>query len=131
RGGRGGKERGVQKRRQAIPSRGSGVGRGERSFWKRFMPHAAELEALTHDYGREIFGRLVRNGPILFTPRWWDDRLMGWSMRDQAVKVQLFRFVDVLPMLRSPPAIVGHLREYFAEAGKGVPGWLRLGLRLL
>ncbi|HKB35712.1 MAG TPA: proline dehydrogenase family protein, partial [Gemmataceae bacterium] len=95
------------------------------------MSNAAELEALTQDYGREIFGRLVRNGPILFTPRWWDDRVMGWSMRDEAVKVQLFRFVDVLPMLRSPPTIVGHLREYFAEAGNGVPGWLRLGLRLL
>ncbi|MBI1918838.1 MAG: L-glutamate gamma-semialdehyde dehydrogenase [Planctomycetes bacterium] len=95
------------------------------------MSTAAELEALTQDYGREIFGRLTRNGPLLFTPRWWDDRLMGWSMRDEAVKVQLFRFVDVLPMLRSPAAIVGHLREYFAEAGNGVPGWLRLGLRLL
>src|SRR5438552_3467176 len=95
------------------------------------MSNAAELEALTQDYGREIFGRLSRNGPLLCTPRWWDDRLMGWSMRDEAVKVQLFRFVDVLPMLRSPAAIVGHLREYFAEAEDGVPGWLRLGLRLL
>ena len=82
------------------------------------MSTAAELEALTQDYGREIFGRLSRNGPLLFTPRWWDDRVMGWSMRDEAVKVQLFRFVDVLPMLRSPATIVGHLREYFAE---GVP----------
>jgi RHH-type proline utilization regulon transcriptional repressor/proline dehydrogenase/delta 1-pyrroline-5-carboxylate dehydrogenase len=67
----------------------------------------------------------------LFTPRWWDDRLMSWGMGDEAVKVQLFRFVDVLPMLRSSPdAIVRHLREYFAEA-EGVPGWLRLALRLL
>src|SRR5262249_16284522 len=90
----------------------------------------AELEALTQDYGREIFARLGGERPFLFTPRWWDDRLMGWGMRDEAVKVQLFRFVDVLPMLPSPAAIVRHLREYFAEAD-GVPVWLRLGLRLL
>src|SRR5260370_29361799 len=94
------------------------------------MHNAAELEALTQDFGREIFARLPRNAPLLFSPRWWDDRLMGWGMRDEAVKVQLFRFVDVLPMLRSPAAIVRHLREYFAEAD-GVPGWLRLTLRLL
>src|SRR5438046_961549 len=90
-----------------------------------------ELEALTQDYGREIFGRLSRSGPLLFSPRWWDDRLMEWSMAQKAVKVQLFRFVDVLPLLRTPAAIVRHLREYFAQAGDGVPGWLRLLLRLL
>jgi RHH-type transcriptional regulator, proline utilization regulon repressor / proline dehydrogenase / delta 1-pyrroline-5-carboxylate dehydrogenase len=95
------------------------------------MSNAAELEALTHDYGREIFARLPRRVPILFTPRWWDERLMIWGMRDPALKVQLFRFVDVLPMLRSPPAIVRHLREYLAEAGQSVPGWMNLGLRLL
>jgi RHH-type proline utilization regulon transcriptional repressor/proline dehydrogenase/delta 1-pyrroline-5-carboxylate dehydrogenase len=91
----------------------------------------AELEALTQDYGREIFGRLSRSGPLLFSPRWWDDRLLEWSMGDEAVKVQLFRFVDVLPLLHTPPAIVRHLREYFAEAGDSVPGWLRFLLRLL
>ena len=94
------------------------------------MSHT-ELEALTQDYGREIFGRLGRSGPLLFSPRWWDDRLMEWSMSQKDVKVQLFRFVDVLPLLRTPAAIVRHLREYFAEAGEGVPGWLRLLLRLL
>ena len=95
------------------------------------MEHAAEVESLTQAYGREIFARLGHSRPLLFTPRWWDDRLMGWGMGDEAVKVQLFRFVDVLPLLRSSPdAIVRHLREYFAEA-EGVPGWLRLGLRLL
>ena len=93
------------------------------------MQNAAELEALTQAYGREIFARLRRSGPLPLTPRWWDERLMNWGMGDEAVKVQLFRFVDVLPLLRSSPtAIVRHLREYFAEA-EGVPGWLRLGLR--
>src|SRR5437773_2194365 len=89
-----------------------------------------DLESLTQDYGREIFGRLGRSGPVLFSPRWWDDRLMEWSMSAQDVKVQLFRFVDVLPMLKTPADIVRHLREYFAEADDA-PGWVRLGLKLL
>ena len=90
------------------------------------MSKATELEALTHDYGKEIFGRLDRGGPFPFSPAWFDERLMEWSMGDPDIKVQLFRFVDALPLLRGPAAITRHLREYFAEAetfGTGsIPG---------
>jgi RHH-type proline utilization regulon transcriptional repressor/proline dehydrogenase/delta 1-pyrroline-5-carboxylate dehydrogenase len=95
------------------------------------MPTATELESLTHDYGREIFARLRRDGPFPLTPAWLDERLMGWTMADPAVKVQLFRFIDCLPLLRSPADITRHLREYFDEAGPHVPRWIHAGLRLL
>jgi RHH-type proline utilization regulon transcriptional repressor/proline dehydrogenase/delta 1-pyrroline-5-carboxylate dehydrogenase len=90
-----------------------------------------DVEALTQDYGREIFGRLDHVGPVLFSPGWFDERLMEWTMGNPAVKVQLFRFIDALPLLHSPPEVNRHLREYFAEAGEHLPGWLRLGLRWL
>lgn len=90
-----------------------------------------DVEMLTQSYGREIFARVGRAGPMPFSPAWWDERLMEWSMGDEAVKLQLFRFVDVLPLLRSPQTIVRHLREYFGEAGQHLPGWLRSGLRWL
>lgn len=90
-----------------------------------------DMEALTRDYGRAIFARVGPGGPLLFSPGWWDERLMEWTMGDEAVKVQLFRFIDVLPLLKSPATITGHLREYFAEAGRHVPPWMRLGLRWL
>src|SRR5215469_15737128 len=95
------------------------------------MPTAEGLEALTNRYGREIFARLDRPGPVPFGPAWWDERLMEWSMGDESVKLQLFRFVDVLPQLRSPQAIARHLREYFGEAREHLPGWLTFGLRWL
>src|SRR5260221_6797683 len=88
-----------------------------------------EREALTHDYGREIFARLATDRPLLFTPGWFDERLMEMSMGDEAMKVQLFRFVDVLPMLQTPSSITRHLREYFAEADGHVPRWLQAGAR--
>lgn len=91
----------------------------------------SDVEVLTQRYGREIFARMDRSGQIPFTPGWWDDRLMEWSMGDEAVKLQMFRFVDVLPHLHSPAAITRHLREYFGEAGDRLPGWLALGLRVL
>ena len=61
------------------------------------------LENLTRDIGREIFARLNGSASWLFTPAWWDDRLMEWTMADPAVKIQLFRFIDALPLLRTAP----------------------------
>jgi RHH-type proline utilization regulon transcriptional repressor/proline dehydrogenase/delta 1-pyrroline-5-carboxylate dehydrogenase len=92
---------------------------------------AAQVEARTRRYGREIFARLRRPGPVPFSPAWFDERLMEASMGDEAVKVQLFRFIDVLPQLHSPDAIARHLREYFTEAADRLPAWLRLAVRWL
>jgi RHH-type transcriptional regulator, proline utilization regulon repressor / proline dehydrogenase / delta 1-pyrroline-5-carboxylate dehydrogenase len=93
--------------------------------------HAADVETLTQSYGREIFARLDRGTTVPFTTSWWDERLMEWSMGDEAVKLQLFRFVDVLPLLRTPETISRHLREYFGEAREHLPGWMTCGLRWL
>src|SRR5262245_7682434 len=89
------------------------------------------LEELTRRIGKEIFARVAPGGPFPFSPAWWDDRLMDLSMQDEAVKLQMFRFVDVLPQLETPEAIVRHLREYFAEVGDRLPLPLRWGLRVL
>src|SRR5438477_8475074 len=95
------------------------------------MPIRGEVDALTRRYGREIFARIQGAGPVPFTPAWLDERLMEWSMGDEAVKLQMFRFVDVLPLLHSPALIANHLREYFGEADGRLPGWLSRGLRWL
>jgi RHH-type proline utilization regulon transcriptional repressor/proline dehydrogenase/delta 1-pyrroline-5-carboxylate dehydrogenase len=90
------------------------------------------IEDLTRRIGREIFGRVGLAGPVPFSPAWVDERLMEWTMGDPTVKLQLFRFVDVLPALNGDPAaITRHLREYFGEAGSRVPPWIALALRWL
>jgi RHH-type proline utilization regulon transcriptional repressor/proline dehydrogenase/delta 1-pyrroline-5-carboxylate dehydrogenase len=95
------------------------------------MSNATDVEALTQAYGREIFARLDGGGPIPFGPGWWDEQLMAWTMGDEAVKVQLFRFIDALPLLHSPPEITRHLREYFTEVKDRLPALMRLGVRWL
>ena len=89
----------------------------------------AELEELTQAYGREIFERARHEGPVPFGSAWWDERLMEWTMGDEAVKVQLFRFIDVLPMLTAPSDIARHVREYFTLARDHLPRWAKAGLR--
>lgn len=88
----------------------------------------SDLENLTQDIGREIFARLHGSNSWPFTPAWLDDRLMEWTMADPAVKVQLFRFIDALPLLTTSTSITRHLREYFTEAREHLPGWMRWGL---
>ena len=76
---------------------------------------SAAVEAATQDIGRSLWSHLHRRKPSVFERRWWDDRILSWAMADESVKVQMFRFVDVLPMLRTAASITQHLHEYFEE----------------
>lgn len=60
-----------------------------------------------------------------------DDRLMALTTRDDLVRGQLFRFVDVLPSLRTPAQVSGHLREYLAGASTHLPSIARAAVGLL
>src|SRR3954469_23738898 len=90
-----------------------------------------DLDERTKQFGREIFARLDRQGPVLFTKAWLDDQLMGLGMHDPALKGQLFRFVDTLPYLKRDEDVSRHLYEYLREAGDELPGWVRRGMRFI
>ncbi|QDT39577.1 L-glutamate gamma-semialdehyde dehydrogenase [Stratiformator vulcanicus] len=84
------------------------------------------VEEETRRIAQDVWHRLAHRRPSLFERRWWDDRLMDWAMADESVKVQMFRFVDVLPMLRTHESVTRHLREYFEEAKRHLPLAARL-----
>ncbi|MDA8173715.1 MAG: proline dehydrogenase family protein, partial [Nitrospiraceae bacterium] len=52
--------------------------------------------------------------PSIFDKTKWTGRLMHWTMEDEALKVQLLRFVDVLPALKKDELVLKIFREYFA-----------------
>src|SRR5262245_47247785 len=86
------------------------------------------IEVLTQSIGREIFANLKHTQPQVWQRRWWDDRLLAWSMQDEQLKVQLFRFVDVLPMLDSADAVMGHLHEYLDTVRDKLPATFNVAL---
>lgn len=88
----------------------------------------SRIEAATQEIGREILARTRARRPSVLERRWWDDRILSWAMQDESVKVQLFRFIDVLPMLRTSEAVTQHLQEYFQEAAAHLPRAVRVGL---
>ncbi|MGE0607591.1 MAG: L-glutamate gamma-semialdehyde dehydrogenase [Pirellulales bacterium] len=88
----------------------------------------AAVERTTQEVGRYIFDHLGHRQPGILQRRWWDDRIMAWAMQDESVKVQMFRFIDVLPMLSTSESVTRHLHEYFHEVDRHLPAAVRLGL---
>lgn len=86
------------------------------------------VEARTQEIGDWLGTQLHRRRPSIFEKRWWDDRILSWAMADESVKVQMFRFVDVLPMLSQHEQVARHLQEYFEEVDEKLPGAARLVL---
>ncbi|MHC4328407.1 MAG: L-glutamate gamma-semialdehyde dehydrogenase [Planctomycetota bacterium] len=87
-----------------------------------------QLEARILARGKELFAVLGAETPSVFNKNWWTGKVMDWSMGHEDFKVQLFRFIDVLPYLRTEEMLSDHIREYFAR-GESVPAVLKLGAK--
>ena len=88
----------------------------------------ASFQTEVEGRGHRIFELIDRHPQPLFTKAGLYQRVMELSMRDEDFKVQMFRFVDVLPSLHRSRDIVQHLDEYFAEMRNGA--LLRTGVRV-
>lgn len=82
---------------------------------------------------REIGGRLFSAmdafpSPGILSKKGAYARIMDWAMKDPAFKTQLFRFVDVLPSLKSGAEIVRHLQEYLGDRAVDLNPAMKAGL---
>jgi RHH-type proline utilization regulon transcriptional repressor/proline dehydrogenase/delta 1-pyrroline-5-carboxylate dehydrogenase len=107
----------------ARPSGGAAAGR------QNGEAMSPALDRRTVEIGRELFER-IGAGPRPWQPAWWEDRLINTTLADPLVRVQLFRFVDALPVLRTTEAVRRHLEEYLGEAGDRVPWWMAAAISL-
>jgi RHH-type proline utilization regulon transcriptional repressor/proline dehydrogenase/delta 1-pyrroline-5-carboxylate dehydrogenase len=88
----------------------------------------AQVEQLTWELGRQLFATVRNAQPHVWQRRWWDEQLLAWTMRDEGLKTQLFRFVDVLPMLHSADSVTEHLQQYLADVKEHLPAPARVAL---
>ena len=72
-------------------------------------PDEARVQAI----GRELFDRVAGERQAFYSTDRWTAALFAWSLAHEEAKLQLFRFVDVLPALAEDRDLVRHLREYF------------------
>jgi RHH-type transcriptional regulator, proline utilization regulon repressor / proline dehydrogenase / delta 1-pyrroline-5-carboxylate dehydrogenase len=96
------------------------------------MSNVPNIQANIEQLGRQIFGLVGKDSSSrsLFAKKDFYGRLMEWSMRDPLFKTQMFRFVDVLPTLRSSDDVVKHFSEYLNDANTPVSTFLQGALRV-
>ena len=90
----------------------------------------SSLQGEIEQRGTRIFELVDRHPESLFSKAGFYQRMMALSMRDEHFKVQMFRFVDVLPSLRRSSDILEHLEEYFAGIRNGFASIIDTGVRL-
>ena len=90
---------------------------------------ASHIDAAIFQLGEEVWHRMRGERPGLFRTQHWQGRLLAWVMRDPSFKVDLFRFVDVLPTLSTTSQVAQHVREYLLKDGRDLPGVMSTALK--
>jgi len=85
-------------------------------------------EAKTQEIAKQLLAATQENRSFLGSLRdqmRWDDKLLAWAMSNPGLRVQLFRFIDTLPALRSKSEIAAHLQEYLGDDSVELPQALK------
>jgi RHH-type transcriptional regulator, proline utilization regulon repressor / proline dehydrogenase / delta 1-pyrroline-5-carboxylate dehydrogenase len=85
-------------------------------------------EARVRAIGLELFARVKKDAGAFFRADRWTAGLFEWALRQEAAKLQLFRFVDVLPALGSDRDVARHLGEYFEGRRAPFAALVKVGL---
>jgi len=70
------------------------------------------------------------HSPTIFEGRWWSQSAINLAMKDDAFKAQLFRFIDVLPVIADDERVVSLAEEYFGGLSSELFG-LQWGLKAM
>ena len=103
---------------------------GRRRKWRPPLSTVQSTEDRVQSTARAIFAALAGEKPGRLSRERLQGDVMEWAMADERLKVEMLRFVDVFPTLRSREEIARHLREYFARQGIAAPAALRWGISL-
>ncbi|MFP5211841.1 MAG: proline dehydrogenase family protein, partial [Acidobacteriota bacterium] len=89
----------------------------------------SDLESRVRETGFRLFELLEDESPSVFQREYWTGKVLEWCMQDEAFKVEMFRFIDVFPYLKSSEAVARHLEEYFSRPDFHFPAAVEWGLR--
>ena len=87
------------------------------------------LENRIRDVGREIYTQAIAGTPSIFDKKRWDGKVLEWAMKNEDFKLKLFRFIDVLPSLKSDNSVIRILKEYFTDESIDLLGILKVGVK--
>ncbi|MDQ2999931.1 MAG: proline dehydrogenase family protein [Fibrobacterota bacterium] len=79
--------------------------------------------------GQEIWREMQGEVPGIFNKDFWQGRILEWAMKDPSFRVDLFRLVDVLPVLKTRKQVWHHMRDYLIREGRPLPTVLSAALK--
>ena len=85
-------------------------------------------EAKTQEIAKQLLSATGENRSLFSALRDQmraDDKLLAWAMSNPGLRVQLFRFIDTLPALRSKSEVAAHLQEYLGDESVELPPALK------
>lgn len=90
---------------------------------------ATGREGRIFDLGSDMLRRARAHKTGLLSAKFYSDKLMEWSMKDQNFKVQFFRFIDAFPTLRNSDAVYEHLMDYMSQPGVNPPDMIKASFK--
>ena len=87
------------------------------------------IDQLILEQGKELFEKMKGEAPGVFNKDFWQGRILEWAMKDPEFKVDMFRFVDVLPALETTEQVSAHIKEYLLKDGRPLPAVMKLALK--
>ncbi len=91
----------------------------------------SDLENRIHRTGMHLYDLMEGEARSVFSQEYWTGKLFDWCMHNEPFKVQMFRFVDVFPSLKSPEAVMRHIQEYFSDPSLNFPSALDRGIKFV
>ncbi|BBO78739.1 bifunctional protein PutA [Desulfosarcina widdelii] len=88
----------------------------------------SNLEDKIRATGMKLYDVAEKSKPSLFRKDFWTGKVMDLSMKNEAFKQEMFRFVDVFPYLSKPESVARHIQEYFCRPDQDFPKTMRWGL---
>ncbi|AUC61373.1 bifunctional proline dehydrogenase / delta 1-pyrroline-5-carboxylate dehydrogenase PutA [Cyanobacterium sp. HL-69] len=88
----------------------------------------SSYEETTQNIARDLIQATRQKGNIFSKLKeqvQFDDKLMGWTMSNPGLRVQLFRFIDALPALQSKPEVARHFQQYLTTEEVELPDALK------
>jgi RHH-type proline utilization regulon transcriptional repressor/proline dehydrogenase/delta 1-pyrroline-5-carboxylate dehydrogenase len=80
-------------------------------------------------FGEELYAKMKGETPGVFNKDYWQGRILEWAMQDPSFKVDMFRLVDVLPVLDTKEQVAAHVKEYLLKEGRELPTIISTALK--
>jgi len=87
------------------------------------------VEQALRGIAEQLSTAMKKDQPGIFNKDFWAGRMLELAMRDPAFKIEMFRFIDVFAILKTPEQIAQHLQEYFLRPGQNFPTFIQWSIK--